>query len=75
MDSVASIRRLNEMLSENAHAPTEERWILAPFVVVGMICALVAFVAAGQLLGAVISGVTILYFTWDGWRRFRRSTR
>ena len=72
---MARIRRLNELLSENARAPYAERWIIAPFVVVSMMCALIAFATAGQLLGAIISGVTAAYFSWDGWRRYRRSTR
>lgn len=48
---MARIRRLNKLLSENARAPYAERWIVAPFVIVSMMCALIAFATAGQLLG------------------------
>jgi hypothetical protein len=71
---MARLRRLNEALKENAHAPIEERWIVSPVVVVLLVCALIAFVAAGQPLGIAISAAAATYFSWDGWRRYRRST-
>jgi len=60
------------MLSENARAPAERRWVIAPFAVVAMILALIASLMAGLVVVSLVAALSAIYFSWDGWRRFRR---
>jgi hypothetical protein len=75
MEGMASLRRLNEALATNAHAPVKERWVVHPFGVVGLLCALIASLAARNLVVAAIAAVCDAYLSWDGWRRYHRWSR
>lgn len=72
---MGSLRRLNESLAKNAHAPVAERWVVHPFGIVGMLAALIASMAAGNLVGIIAAAVCAVYLSWDGWRRYRRNRR
>jgi hypothetical protein len=74
-EGVAILRRLNDTLTTNAHAPVEERWVVHPFGVVLLLCSLFASLVGGNLVvaGAAVAGTAFL--SWDGWRRYRRWSR
>lgn len=71
-EGVASLRRLNETLAINAHAPVEERWVVHPFGVVSLLCALIASLFGGNLVVAAAAAAGAAFLSWDGWRRYRR---
>jgi hypothetical protein len=74
-EGVTSLRRLNDILATNAHAPAEERWVVHPFGVVALLCSLIASLVGGNLVVAGAAAAGAAFLSWDGFRHYRRWSR